>query len=257
MVAIKTTPGEPEERSLLTPGPHKMAICTWKDGTQWETDVPTLTLKSRNNATKVAPNTKRKKKKKVAKTVMKVMKKPKAMKAMKKPAAAAEKTESSDGDEEEEGEEEDGSGDEDEDESEDEEQEGASEEGAVENSKGPEEPAAKAQKKQASRGDDPNMRGKKPSCPNPYMRGQPLMPQPYMRGQPLTQKCIHEGATPHAEMCSSWGGAHACSLAPPSPSPNHPMRHTSRRLTGPSSTKDHHHYQAPLGFSRGRKVQRR
>ncbi len=122
MVAIKTTPGEPEERSVLTPGPHKMAICVWKDGTHWESDVPSLTLQSRNGAVKVPPGTRRKK------GAMKVMKKTKATKAMKKPAAAAEGTGSSDGDEG--GEEEDGSSDEEEGESEDEEKDGASEKGA-------------------------------------------------------------------------------------------------------------------------------
>ena len=96
MVAIRTKPGEPEERAFLAPGPNKMAVCTWEDGAVYESDVTTLTLTSRNAAAKVAPGKKKKKKKKT---------KAAASKVQKKPAAAAADDDSSSSSEEEEDEE--------------------------------------------------------------------------------------------------------------------------------------------------------
>ena len=47
---IKTSPGKAEEKRDLLPGPNGMAVCTWADGSSWETDVPNLLLTSRENA---------------------------------------------------------------------------------------------------------------------------------------------------------------------------------------------------------------
>ena len=47
VVAIRTEPGKPEERQELLPGGKGMAVCTWADGTAFQSDVPNLTLTSR------------------------------------------------------------------------------------------------------------------------------------------------------------------------------------------------------------------
>ena len=48
--AIKTSPGKPEERKELLPGPRGLAVCTWEEGSTYESDVANLLLVSRANA---------------------------------------------------------------------------------------------------------------------------------------------------------------------------------------------------------------
>jgi len=57
--AVRTCQGEPEERQVLECGPGGMGVCTWKDGGVYESDVPNLTIKSRE-AAKVVPTRKNK-----------------------------------------------------------------------------------------------------------------------------------------------------------------------------------------------------
>ena len=54
MQAIKTMQGQPEERQELLPGPNTLAVCTWADGSTYESDVANLMLASRASA-KVLP----------------------------------------------------------------------------------------------------------------------------------------------------------------------------------------------------------
>ena len=45
--AILTKPNEPEEKQTLVAGPKFMAICKWRDGRSYTSDVPNLVLQSR------------------------------------------------------------------------------------------------------------------------------------------------------------------------------------------------------------------
>ena len=105
---IKTSPGKAEEKRDLLPGPNGMAICTWADGSSWETDVPNLLLTSRENA-KVIDKAKKPKGKAKGKAKGKGKGKGKAGKAKGKgkAKAAAEDAEEESEDSEEEEEEED------------------------------------------------------------------------------------------------------------------------------------------------------
>lgn len=66
IAAVRTCPGEPEERQVLVVGPDDLGVCTWQDGGVYESDVPNLTISSRE-AAKAKAEPKRKKKKKVMK----------------------------------------------------------------------------------------------------------------------------------------------------------------------------------------------
>ena len=53
--AVRTCQGQPEERQVLLCGPDGMGVCTWQDGGAYESDVPNLTISSREAAKVVAP----------------------------------------------------------------------------------------------------------------------------------------------------------------------------------------------------------
>ena len=52
--AVRTCQGQPEERQVLLCGPDGMGVCTWQDGGAYESDVPNLTISSREAAKAVA-----------------------------------------------------------------------------------------------------------------------------------------------------------------------------------------------------------
>ena len=52
--AIKTTPGQPEERKKLLTGEKGVGVCTWDNGQTYTSDVPNLLITSKA-AAKVIP----------------------------------------------------------------------------------------------------------------------------------------------------------------------------------------------------------
>ena len=70
--AVRTCQGEPEERQVLLCGPDDVGVCTWQDGGAYESDVPNLTISSREAAKEVAPSKRKKKKGKKGKPAKKV-----------------------------------------------------------------------------------------------------------------------------------------------------------------------------------------
>ena len=52
--AIKTTPGQPEERKKLLTGEKGVGVCTWDNGQTYTSDVPNLLITSKAEA-KVTP----------------------------------------------------------------------------------------------------------------------------------------------------------------------------------------------------------
>ena len=91
--AVRTCQGEPEERQVLLCGPDGMGVCTWKDGSAYDSDVPNLTISSREAAQEVPP---KKRKKKTGKALKKKPAKKAKAKAAAKAKASA--TDSDDGD---------------------------------------------------------------------------------------------------------------------------------------------------------------
>ena len=69
--AVRTCQGEHEERHVLLCGPDGMGVCTWQDGGAYESDVPNLTISSREAAQVVAPGKRKKKTKAKAKPAKK------------------------------------------------------------------------------------------------------------------------------------------------------------------------------------------
>ena len=53
--AVRTCRGEPEERQVLLCGPDGVGVCIWKDGSAYDSDVPNLTISSREAAQGFSP----------------------------------------------------------------------------------------------------------------------------------------------------------------------------------------------------------
>jgi len=47
---VRACPGEPEERQVLVLGPDGLGVCTWQGGGVYESDVPNITISSREAA---------------------------------------------------------------------------------------------------------------------------------------------------------------------------------------------------------------